>query len=131
MFFNNFVSGPTSPGNYQQPNVANPAGNPAVANFPVGANPLAGSLRRRTVHRASDTTLEPIRSCDSSFGTPSSFLQLRRPIYHQRKALRLRRQGGRVRQESSIGCDIVISSIQVSRGKFEQPCGRTEFERVG
>src|SRR5271165_3466589 len=114
MFFNNFVSGPNSPGNYQQPNVANPAGNPAVANFPGEAIQQADS--RRTVHRASDTTLEPIRSCDSSFGTPSSFLQLRRPIYHQRKALRLRRQGGRVRQESSIGCDIVISSIQVSRG---------------
>jgi hypothetical protein len=39
MFFNNLVSGPNSPGNYQQPNSTNPP-ETDVANFPVGSNPL-------------------------------------------------------------------------------------------
>jgi hypothetical protein len=34
------ITGPNSPGNYVQPNTQNPMPNPAVANFPVGANAL-------------------------------------------------------------------------------------------
>jgi hypothetical protein len=40
MFFNNLVSGPNSPGNYIQPDTANPMPNPDVANFSVGNDEL-------------------------------------------------------------------------------------------
>ena len=34
------INGPNSQGNYQQPDYRNPAPNPAVASYPVGANVL-------------------------------------------------------------------------------------------
>jgi hypothetical protein len=40
LYFNNFVSGPASPGNYVQPGQGNPSPNSSIANFPVGRNPL-------------------------------------------------------------------------------------------